>query len=403
MMRAAQLLGASRTKFAALMVALVLLLPVTSWLVVRVQGPQVERDAYDHLTAIAKLKAEQVETWLAERHRDGHVLATDPDFVRQVLALATRPSPGDGASDAMVVRFNQLRHVYDYDSLALLDLSGRVLVSAGPPAASPASFGAVVLQVQERDQLPPVEVLVGADDAIQLRWWLPVFDSSGPLRRLLALVLVHSSPQHFLFPVIQTWPTSSPSGETLLVTREGDSAVFMNTLRHRSGTAMKLRLPMADLSLPAAVALKASLPDVVTGLDYRRVEVMSAYRPVAGTAWRVVAKLDRSEVMAPVRVLSLWVGGVTALALLAVTAVLALLWRQARRAQRLEVLAAQAKSDELMARFFSLPFIGIATGDVASARWGRVNDHFLHHHRPQPRRVAPPGLGGPGQRPGRGA
>ncbi|MDP2369884.1 PAS domain S-box protein, partial [Rhodoferax sp.] len=375
---------ATQRKFFALLALLALLLPLTGWVVVRIHGPQVEREAHMQLTAIARLKAEQIETWLGERHRDGHVLVTSPDFVRQVIKLvaaaasASASAPGlvRAERDAIVIRFNQLRQAYDYDSLDLIDVRGGALVSTGRPATLPPTFDSMVVELQEGGLMPLADVAVGATGEARLRWLLPVFDSNGPMRRLLALVMVHSSPEQFLFPVIQTWPTSSPSGETLLVTREGDSAVFMNSLRHRSGTAMNLRLPMADPVLPAAVALKDKQPGVVNGVDYRQVPVVAAYRPVAGTPWRVVAKLDRDEVMAPVRVLAWWVSGVTALAILAVAAVLALFWRQLRRTQRFEVLAEKAKSDELMSRFFTLPFIGIATGDVGGATWGRVNDHF---------------------------
>ncbi|MEN9397492.1 MAG: hypothetical protein RLZ81_2022, partial [Pseudomonadota bacterium] len=307
---------------------------------------------------------------------DGQVLAADPDYARRAGRLLSGESLVAADRDALVARFNQLRQAYDYDSIELLDLDGRVLVSTGQPTPIPQDVRSLVRAWRVGDPTPKVDIRTDAAGAAQLRWLHPMFDASSRPRRTSGLLVLRSSPEHVLFPLIQTWPGSSPSGETLLVSRDGDQVLFMNTLRHRSGTAMKLRLPMSEPSLPAAVALRAVEPGVFTGLDHRRVPVMTAYRPVAGTPWRLVAKVDLAEVMEPVRTLAWWVSGVTALAMLALGLVWALFWRQVRRAQELEVLAEKTKSDQLMERFFALPFIGIATGDMTRGTWGRVNEHF---------------------------
>jgi diguanylate cyclase (GGDEF)-like protein/PAS domain S-box-containing protein len=355
---------------------LALLLPLTGWLVVRIQGPQVESEAYESLTAIARLKADQIENWLSERQKNGQVLSADTGFVRHVGKLLLRSAQRGRDHEEVVRRFAQLREAYDYDGIQLLDLGGRVRASSGEQAEVPLFTSGMVQQVRDDGQALRGELYVNGLGQTQLQWMLPVFDNNVPQRRLIALVLMRVSLERLLFPVIQTWPTSSPSGETLLVNREGDMAVFMNELRHRSGTAMKLRLPMSDAALPAVMALNASSAGRTVGVDHRGVAVLAAYRPVAGTAWRVVAKIDQAEVRAPVRVLARWVSGVTILAVIALGVVLALFWRQLRRAQRLEVLTEKAKSDQLMERFFSLPFIGIAVGDLAQASWSRFNAHF---------------------------
>ena len=51
------------------------------------------------------------------------------------------------------------------------------------------------------------------------------------------------------------------------------------------------------------------------GKDYRGVPLFTAYRPVSGTDWIVVAKLDRDEVLAPLRELAFWVSLITLLAI----------------------------------------------------------------------------------------
>lgn len=369
---------ATTARFALVLATLALLLPLTGWMVVRIQGPKAEAEAYANLAAIARLKTDQIENWLGERHKNAEMLSADAVFAQAVVGLQVRPSDSTAQMAAILQRFALLRTAFDYDTIDLIALDGQVLASLAGSAESPPRYDSFLPRLMQAEQAVRMDLSVNAQGRPHLRWLLPIFDVSGAQRRLVAVVLMGISPDRFLFPVIQTWPTSSPSGETLLVQREGDDAVFMNELRHRSGTAMQLRLPLSDLSLPAAAALRASEPGLVQGEDHRKVPVLAAFRPVAGTDWRVVAKIDRSEVLEAVHVLAWWVSAVCTLAIVALGVVLGLFWRQVRRTQRLEALAQKARSDQLMERFFSLPFIGIATGDLSRAHWGRFNQHFCH-------------------------
>ena len=49
-------------------------------------------------------------------------------------------------------------------------------------------------------------------------------------------------PYQFLYPLIQSWPTTSRSGETVLIRREGDEVVVLNELRNRQDRAFHLTL-----------------------------------------------------------------------------------------------------------------------------------------------------------------
>ena len=98
---------------------------------------------------------------------------------------------------------------------------------------------------------------------------------------------------------MKSWPTPSRTAETLLVRREGNDVLFLNELRHRRGTALKLRLPTdAEKRMPAAMAVLGEV-GVVEGNDYRGVPVVGAVRAVPGIPWFMVAKVDQDEIYAP--------------------------------------------------------------------------------------------------------
>ena len=186
-------------------------------------------------------------------------------------------------------------------------------------------------------------------------------------------MILRVSPDRFLFPYIQHWPTPTGSGESFLVRRVGDFVAFMNDVGQSSGNQLPLRIPLAREGLPASVAVKQAKPGRVEGVDYRGVPVLAAFRPVGGTDWVVLTKLDREEVMAPLRNLAFWVSLMALLAISTVSGVMLVLWQQRGRAMRLEL---QTQSDSLLRQFYDLPFIGIAIGSLHTKQWLKCNDRL---------------------------
>jgi diguanylate cyclase (GGDEF)-like protein/PAS domain S-box-containing protein len=368
--------GSSRP-FIALLLAVAMVLPLTGWLVVRIQGPMAEKDAFANLAAIARLKTDQIENWLGERQKNAELLAADAHFAVEVARLIEHPATGHEAQQAILERFSLLRSAFDYDQIELITPQGEVVTSIVEAWDLPGRVEGLPQDQRWGGSVVRLSMQEAGGGGALLQWLVPVYQLSAAEPRLLSWVRLSISPQRFLFPVIQTWPTSSPSGETLLVVRDGDQAVFMNELRHRSGTAMKLRFPVSRKDLPAAVALRSDVPGQVIGRDHRDVPVVAAYRGVAGTDWRVVAKIDREEVLAPVHVLAWWVAGVITLAMLALGVVLALFWRHIRQTHQWREWVQRQRTDRLMEQFFSLPFVGIATIDLDKREWGRINQQFV--------------------------
>ncbi len=168
-----------------------LLLPLMGWLVARIQGPQVEREAYGSLTAIARLKTDQIENWLNERRENGRMLSADTGFARLVGQLPRPAAPRGRAHEELVRQLTQLREAYGYDSLQLLDVRGHVRLSSPEQVEVPQSIDSMVQQVLDDGQALRRELSVNGQ--AQLQWLLPVFDADGPQQGLIALVLMRAN------------------------------------------------------------------------------------------------------------------------------------------------------------------------------------------------------------------
>lgn len=115
-------------------------------------------------------------------------------------------------------------------------------------------------------------------------------------RGVLGIFLFVIDANDFLYPLIQSWPLSSETAETLLVQKDGDDVLFLNELRHTADTALKLRIPLTELDVPAVKAIQGET-GIVDGLDYRGVPVVAVILPVPDTDWYMVSKIDQREAL----------------------------------------------------------------------------------------------------------
>jgi len=337
-----------RTWLPLVFVALALVVPLIGWVAVTVQVPQVEREAYENLQAVAKLKAEQVENWLNERQGDTKLLA-----LGSVLAsFAQSKVPLGSASEArgqISARFRQMSETYGYASILLYDDRGRVVLSQGDVSDDLSQVRTLVDLSLESGQLRRSDLYRNSAGKVYLDWSAPILAETGEGERAVGAVVLRIVASRFLFPLIQSWPAASASAETMLVRQEGASTLYLNTLRHQQGTALTMSIPANRENLPGTIAITQAEPGIAQGEDYRGVTVLAAYRSVAGTNWRLIAKVDRAEVLQPTWKLMYWMGLIGSAAIAAIILALLLLWRQQERAQQLMLLAQQARANRLMA------------------------------------------------------
>ncbi|QVL50901.1 MAG: EAL domain-containing protein [Thiocapsa sp.] len=356
--------------------ALLTLVPILSLGVVLIHAPQLERDAYSNLNAVAALKADQLEQWLAERHGDALLLAFDARFSQRLEQLLADSSPDPTLAAVVSSRLAALMEVYDYVGVLVVAPDGEVVLRIGAHSELLPPLDSLTLRAQLENRVLQSALHRDQDGGVRLSWVIPFSGEEGGGRRAVATIVLFAGAEAFLYPSLRAWPTASPSAETLLVEREGDFAVFLSAARHREWIPLVRKVPLGD-PLPATAALLHD-SDVghVPGKDYRGIEVLAVFRQIAGTNWRLIAKVDRAEVMAPLRVLTYWVSLVALAALSVIATSGYFFWRLQQRTHRLELAAQAAAKDRLLMKFYELPFVGMAITSPQTKRWIRFNDRL---------------------------
>lgn len=312
----------------------------------------VKQEAGASLLSISDLKVAQLRTWLEERRVDLFNLSLSPGLLPE------------GSSESEVMDVSQKdkarRHFLSYQAfnrlldITVVDLSGKVMLTTVQGERSPDEIGRSTLVAALRTGQPAVGSFHRdtrlASEPVVLDMAAPLSAGHGEKTRPVGAILIRIDSAGYLFPMIQSWPTNSASGETLLVERRGGEVVFLNELRHRMGAPLSLRISMEEGDLPAARAVRGE-QGIVEGKDYRGVPVLAALRPVTGTPWFLVAKMDRSEVYGALQeesaLLTLFLVAIVSLAL----AILRAFWR-------FRLVARLAESEERLRLSQSIAHVG---------------------------------------------
>jgi len=296
---------------------------------------QIETERQKTLGAIANLKIKEIGDWRAELHSHGEIMRSASMFSRSVERWLRAGGRNDGERDVLLERMRAERNAYGYSKLVLFDSSGKERLDVGDKGDVMAEHERILA----RDAMRTREIFFSDfhrgdpknGSKIEIDMLVPLLVRDGDEERMVGVMYFRIDPFRQLYPLIQSMPIPSATGESLLVRNEGGAVVFLNELRHRRDTALNLRLPVEAKELPAAMALRG-VKGIVRGEDYRGVPVLASVQRVPGTDWGLVVKMDEAEIYAPIHGLTIF-AVVSTLAFVALAgAMVALWWRQQKAA-----------------------------------------------------------------------
>ena len=334
----------------------------------------------EQLSATTSLKVDGLSHWRQERLADAGLFYHNDQFAEQMRLFLDDPQ--DPAQRARLLAWMQkLEAVDEYHRIFLLDPQGAVLLSF-PQDSQPTPSDLVD---HAGDSLASDQVIFldlhrhAGDSSVFLSTMTPIFDDQL-LGQPLGVLVLQIDPTVYLYPFLQQWPVPSQSAETLLIRRQDDTALFLNPLRFQSEAALSLSVPISQTQL---TAVKAALGQtgIVTGSDYRGVEVVADIRPVLDSPWFLVSKMDRSDIYAPLGV-RLW-QTVLFFGLLILVAGVSLfqLWRRQQtltyRARYADSVARRVSEEKFRIAFDTSPD-AIAINRLVDGMYVSINRSFTH-------------------------
>jgi PAS domain-containing protein len=323
-----------------------------------------------------------------ERLGDANILFKNASFSGLVRRFLDRPDDAE-AQAQLRAWLEKFQAAYRYERIFLLDAQGvERMATAGTAGSAAAVVSRRAGEILRSRKVGFQDFYRNEQDQrVYLATLVPILD--GPdFGQALGVLVLNIDPVIHLYSAISRWPTRSRTAETLLVRRDGHDALFLNELRFRTNSALKLRIPLERTNAPA---VKAALGQqgIVEGIDYRGEPVAAALRAIPDSPWSMVARIDTAEVYAPLRQ-RLWLNTLFLGALLlGASASVGLVWRQQRvhyyRARH-EATEALIASEVRYRRLFESAKDGILILDAETGMVVDVNPFliellgFSHEH-----------------------
>ncbi|MCK9419779.1 MAG: PAS domain S-box protein [Nitrospirae bacterium] len=292
-----------RYKMVLLFIMLALCIVSAGYLYYLTQKEHIKKSIQNELSAIADLKVDQITTWRKERLGNATVIFKNTFIAAAVRKFLETPE-APGLKQELLDWMKSRAETYDYKSVYLVDAQGIIRISTikgdrqsqlDPPTRKALSeaFNAKHAVLSDIHSKP-------ASTDIHLDLVAPFILRKGSSDVLIGAIVFDIDPHSFLYPLIQTWQGQSETAETVLLRLEGRDILFLNDLRHREQTALTFRIPLDESKMRDIDAARAGNKGVVEQRDYRAVPVLATLRVVPQTSWFLVAKMDLTEIYAPI-------------------------------------------------------------------------------------------------------
>ena len=296
---------------------------------------QERAQAAARVEAVAELRATQVQAWL-DRHMS-FAQFLDDSTVLADLYVRWQDHGDASAGQQLLARAIDSRHADGSDSALIVDAQGNVLAREHPserdiaPELKATVLAAIKAGTATRSTLygrPGTEIAQRLDIVV------PLLRTGAPARGAIVLRI---DPRRSLFPTLANWPVPSRTAESVLWDRRGGHIVNISDVQRQPGSLGSISELVATSTMPIARAVRGELAPGVPArvIDRWGSEVLWCARPVTGTDWWLVAKMDMAEVDAPAWARARETGVAALLALLG-AALAARVWSQRRLVREAE-------------------------------------------------------------------
>ena len=266
----------------------------------------------ENMATIADKKAEQIDSYMAERLADARLLGQRNIIRNGVHKLGQAFRAGGLESPAYQIAARQLHKdlsaSYGTDNfydLLLIDTAGNVVFSIkqesdlgsnlkhGPYRDTQLARGFNLTMHTLQTHLSRFSLYAPSANQPAAFLTATVLEKGGVIG-VLALQLDVSK----LESVAADRTGLGRTGETVLAQKEGDEAFYTASLRHVPNAAYRFRVPFQKAALPMQKALTGDHGRGVIR-DYAGIEGVAAWRYLPALGWGMVVKIDTEEALAP--------------------------------------------------------------------------------------------------------
>lgn len=290
--------------------------------------------ARTNLIMLADLKARQISHWRQQRISLARLLTSNSSINDQIVRYLNEPTVEikETISNALWPTLNES----EGHTIFLVDNEGNVQLNIGDVynEGEHIDHQQLTLALQQHQigfgkiyhsHENPNDMAANHDNHLHMNLIAPIYLNNNQNNPSVGALIIVINPNHFLLPLMTSWPVPSESAESVLVRKAGDQIQRLTPVRGMPNEeALNTRQPPEGVASPGKY-LREDKEGFLEGYDYRRVAVFAVIKKVADSPWILVAKVAQSETTKPLKTLQLIIFVVTAI-ILSITAIILRLW-----------------------------------------------------------------------------
>lgn len=344
--------------------AITVAIPVTSYLVIELMAPQIEKSSYADLEITAKIRASQLDGWLSEREHSTASTLRSEGFINDIQKLLGAQN-NRLVRDSIEGRLESLMVAQQYQTMILFDASDKILMSVGKDPDNLISVLATVGKARNK-----VYEQLSLQDKKRQDFVVPLYSPKS--RHFLGSVYVKLDAEAYLSAYLNHWTTATTDRRTVLVEKKGDDYYVFRMASTADGVQEDVEKDViTDNCLGIALEKSGGSPGVIKGRTLENEVALAAWYPVRGTSWYAVTKIDYKILMAPMRNMAFLFNFAIITILMIFGIILLFIWYVMQRSQ---TVAMDLREKQLLNNFYTLPFIGMGILSVSLEKWIHFND-----------------------------
>jgi diguanylate cyclase (GGDEF)-like protein/PAS domain S-box-containing protein len=317
----------------------------------RIQRDQARLGVEAQLTAIGKLRAEQVTRWLAGQRTAAGLLSQGTHIAEQFAAWQAGGYKDLSLAARLRSRIGAYGEVFGHGNIGIFDPSGALRLSIHADSHLVEHADAIRHALAERAITPVDFHMHGADHETTFALAIPLLAEQAQANRAVGAILVSIPARADLAALLAAWPSTSESGETVLARKRGEHLDIVYASRSLAPEPASLGMPVAAPSAPLARVARGERGILRGGVDFRGHPVLAYGEPIEGMPWMMVAKIDQAEADAPVQRVAWYASMGTLLLMLASGLAIRAWWRRQTLAQEERLRGEAAERNDLQRRY----------------------------------------------------
>jgi len=304
-------------------IGLTLILTITGYFYYYRQISIAEKDARILVKSRLELTASQISHWGKDKLGEAQTIYNNHLIINEIQDLFA--DRDNNSKEAILAWFKSLVENRDYKSIHLFNSEGIHKLSY--PDSASYKPGITIDTLKEISLSDIYQNEKTGDICIDISIPLYRFDRKGST--FTGVLLMSIDPNVNLYPYLIYPGTEGSSFENLLIKRDASDVIYLNELKYKRDTPLKFKIPLVNDEIISIQVTKGKT-GYIEGKDYRGEEVFAYSQKIGNGNWYLISKIDRKEILAPVKSKFLLIFIALVILLSAFWAMLFLYWKNQR-------------------------------------------------------------------------